>query len=202
MRPLSRHQDRIAIVAPKKLLLYLHVHSPCIGPGSQLPAATASHNDTRSHTAEASGKSDSLANSAPRSRQHHRPSQFSCEATSSRLQPGGYAADHLRSSRVLSYHQKRRKRLLRYQRSVCRTRTVSPVHHESDRGCNRRKEGGNLDASLKIKAFILQWLKCWRCCQSNANRSPKSVNSGSSGRNLTPLSQSGRSALLEGIAAV
>ncbi len=40
-----------------------------------------------------------------------------------------------------------------------------------------------------------------RCCQSNANQSPKSVNSGSSGRNLTPLSQSGRAVLLEGIAA-
>ena len=40
------------------------------------------------------------------------------------------------------------------------------------------------------------------CCQSNTNRSPKSVNSGISGRKLTPLSHSGRAVLLEDIAAV
>ena len=172
------------------------------GQSDSLRRNKISANDAVDGIVTLTGASHSLANSAPRSRQHHRPSQFSCEATSSRLQPGGYAADHLRSSRVLSYHQKRRKRLLRYQRSVCRTRTVSPVHHESDRGCNRRKEGGNLDASLKIKTFILQWLKCWRRRQSNANRSPKSVNSGFSGSKLTPLSHSGRAVFLEGIAAV
>ncbi len=41
-----------------------------------------------------------------------------------------------------------------------------------------------------------------RCCQSNANRSPKSARSGLSGRKLTPFGQSGRSVLLEDIAAV
>jgi hypothetical protein len=40
------------------------------------------------------------------------------------------------------------------------------------------------------------------CCQSNANRSPKSARSGLSGRKLTPFGQSGRSILLEDIAAV
>jgi hypothetical protein len=40
------------------------------------------------------------------------------------------------------------------------------------------------------------------CCQSNANRSPKSVNSRFSGRKLTPFGHSGRAVLLEDIAAV
>ena len=40
------------------------------------------------------------------------------------------------------------------------------------------------------------------CCQSNANRSPKSARSGLSGRKPTPFGQSGRSVLLEDIAAV
>ena len=40
------------------------------------------------------------------------------------------------------------------------------------------------------------------CCQSNASRSPKSLNSGFSGRKLTPLGHSGRAVQLEGIAAV
>jgi hypothetical protein len=42
---------------------------------------------------------------------------------------------------LLPYHQLRRKRLLRYQRSVCRTRTVSSVH-EVDRRRKAWKEGG------------------------------------------------------------
>ncbi len=45
------------------------------------------------------------------------------------------------------------------------------------------------------------WECQYGCCQSNANRSPKSVNSGLSGRKLTPFGQSGRSVLPEGIAA-
>jgi dihydroxyacid dehydratase/phosphogluconate dehydratase len=41
-----------------------------------------------------------------------------------------------------------------------------------------------------------------RCCQSNANRSPKSAGSGLSGRKLTPFGKSGRSVMLEDISAV
>ncbi len=45
----------------------------------------------------------------------------------------------LRLSSILSYHQQGRKRLLPYQRSVCRTRTVSRSHHEARRRRNLRK---------------------------------------------------------------
>ena len=44
--------------------------------------------------------------------------------------------------------------------------------------------------------------KAARCGQPSANQSPKSVNSESSGRQLTPLGQSGRAVQLEGIAAI
>ncbi len=52
---------------------------------------------------------------------------------------------------------------------------------------------------IKLRQFAE--LLAQRCCQSNANRSPKSVNSGFSGSKLTPLGQSGRAVQLEGIAA-
>jgi len=48
----------------------------------------------------------------------------------------------------------------------------------------------------------IRGMLAFRCCQSNANRSPKSAGSRLSGRKLTPFGQSSRSVLLEDIATV
>ncbi len=73
--------------------------------------------------------------------------------------------------------------------SVPRTRTYSAL--EVVRAYARR--AGHVDRMI---------LACFGCCQSNANQSRNRARTGVSGRKLTPLRHSGRSILLEDIAAV
>jgi hypothetical protein len=73
--------------------------------------------------------------------------------------------------------------------------------------CMDWRHAGEVIAAGKAAYRELKNLCVWAktnggCCQSNANWSPKSASSGLSGRKQTPFGQSGRSVLLEDIAAV